>query len=368
MLQKSDITLNQFCILFFSTLYGLSFLHFSKFFFLLKANMTTSILAVLFLALVIFIAIFLTLRIVTTSKMGFLSCLLALSKKYSFFVFSFLVLLWSIVLIFFVRITAENVILLLLPKTSLFLIIFTLLFLGFLVSIVKVEALFKLNQLLFYFVPIFIFLLIFGIIKDGELINILPFRGFELYKLFSVFKNLSFLFFGVGLIFFYSDFVSKKERLVRKSCYSLLFITLFYILYYFAIMSVFGEFEVDKITWPILDFSEVLSSSKLSVERLEFIIIIMWLIASFVTVMNFYYAIFNVILKIFKAVNLKLNVLKEKIFSFFLLFVFSFFAFFLKINTPILFLVNLGILNIFVVFLIPFFTYFILKFKGKLGS
>lgn len=186
----------------------------------------------------------------------------------------------------------------LLPRTPTEVIIFALVAVCVYVVRGGVESVARIAEITFpaLFIPFFL-VLIPGL-PGLDLSNLLPF-GKEMGNGFvRMTPNMPFAFRGMEYILFYIGFMKKPEKAYKSVTWAVLFVTFFYTLVSVICLSAFGAKSATKAIWPLLVYIRNINIPGLFIERLDGIILSIWVITVFTTVITGFYIVTYSISKI----------------------------------------------------------------------
>lgn len=187
------------------------------------------------------------------------------------------------------RVFVEVVKMYLLEKTPTeFLLIMTILVGAYAVGIGE-NALFKFNEISFWFMFLPIILVFVVLIKGADFTNILPIGqnsmgsyGKEILESIAAFG-------GFEIIFFIAPFLNNKNNMKKYAKKSIMFVTLFYVLAVVFTIAIFTKSETSKMLWPTITMVTSIDIPGAFIERWEGIIMSIWILFYFTTFVNIYY-------------------------------------------------------------------------------
>lgn len=152
-----------------------------------------------------------------------------------------------------------------------------------------VECVARINELIFpiLFIPFFIIML-FGIpLLDFS--NLLPVLQTPPVKLAMAVPLTAFNFGGIELALFYIGFMKEPKKAFRPAALAVAFITLFFLISTIFCVAAFGAKTTPVFIWPLVIFLRSINLPGLFVERLDGIILPLWMMTVFTTMVSAYY-------------------------------------------------------------------------------
>ena len=206
----------------------------------------------------------------------------------------------------------------LLPRTPTEVIIFALILVCVYVVRGGVESVARIAEITFpiLFIPFFL-VLIPGLPKL-DLTNLLPFGSDITTKVTRMIPHASHAFRGIEFILFYIGFMEKPQKAYKPVAWALIFITFFYTFISIIGISAFGVKSASKTIWPLLNYIRNINIPGLFLERLEGVILSIWVITVFTTIITGFYIVTYSISKILNTKEQKQFALPLMIFIYYL--------------------------------------------------
>ncbi|HYE81435.1 MAG TPA: endospore germination permease [Clostridia bacterium] len=154
-----------------------------------------------------------------------------------------------------------------------------------------VECIARVNELIFpvLFIPFFI-LLLFGFpIMDFS--NLLPVLQTPPDKILTAIPALTFSFGGIELALYYIGFMKNPKKAYKPAIVAVLFITLFLIMITAFCIAAFGKNATTQFLWPLVTYFRAISLPGLFIERLDGIILSLWMLTVFTTIVSAYFIV-----------------------------------------------------------------------------
>ncbi|MDF2593334.1 MAG: spore germination protein [Clostridia bacterium] len=179
----------------------------------------------------------------------------------------------------------------LLPRTPTEIIMFALILVGVYVVRGGVESVARLVEITFPILFIPFFLLMIPGFSNLELTNLLPI-GSDIGTGFSrMIPHAPHVFRGMEYILFYIGFMEKPQKAYKPVAWSLAFVTAFYTLVSIIGLSSFGVKSAAKDMWPLLLYIRNISVPGLFIERLDGIVLSLWVITVFTTIITGFFIV-----------------------------------------------------------------------------
>lgn len=158
----------------------------------------------------------------------------------------------------------------------------------------------RVNEFLFYILLPLLFFSLPAIVKNSDLLNLMPVFNHRTVDYFHASLTTGLAFSGFELYIIFHPYVSREKEAFRASLYGLLVTLAIYLYFVIGALMVFGNELVQKITWPTL---RMLATTEIPIiERLEFMFIQAWIGVSFRPISNQYFCASHIITEVF---NLK---------------------------------------------------------------
>ena len=199
-----------------------------------------------------------------------------------------------------VRIISEIVKLFLLTEAPVELIILCMILTSTYAVRGGVECIGRISELFFplLFIP-FAFMLLPGL-TDVDFSNLLPvFYGFE-KKLFRSLPGLALSFAGFETLLIYMGFMKEPKKTYKYALRGLVFVTVSYMIIAGLCISKFGIEWTKKMVWPVLGYVRSINLPGLFIERLDGVMLGIWILAIYTTVIILYFALTFSLSKIFE--------------------------------------------------------------------
>ncbi len=153
------------------------------------------------------------------------------------------------------------------------------------------ECIARINELIFpiLFIPFFI-ILFFGLpLMDFS--NLLPALQTPSDKVLTAIPALAFNFGGIELALFYIGFMKNPKKAYKPAIIAVLFITLFLVMITVFCIATFGKNATTLFLWPLVSYIRAISLPGLFIERLDGVILPLWMLAVFTTIVSAYFIV-----------------------------------------------------------------------------
>ena len=187
----------------------------------------------------------------------------------------------------------------LLPRTPTEIIIFALLLVCVYVVRGGVESIARISEITFPILFIPFFLVLIPGLPGLDLSNLLP-VGRELgTKFVRMLPHAPHAFRGLEFILFYIGFMKKPQKAYKSVSWALVFVTAFYVLISVIGIAAFGAKLATKDIWPLLIYIRNINIPGLFIERLDGVVLSIWVITVFTTVITGFYIVTYSFSKVF---------------------------------------------------------------------
>jgi spore germination protein len=187
----------------------------------------------------------------------------------------------------------------LLPRTPTEIIIFALVLVCVYVVRGGVESVARLVEITFPILFIPFFLVLIPGLPNLDLTNLLPVGSDMGIKFQRMIPHAPHAFRGIEYILFYIGFMEKPQRAYKPVAWGLVFVTVFYTLVSIIGLSAFGAKSATKAIWPLLIYIRNINIPGLFIERLDGVILSLWVITVFTTIITGFFIVTFSLSKIF---------------------------------------------------------------------
>lgn len=151
------------------------------------------------------------------------------------------------------------------------------------------ECIGRINELIFpiLFIPFFI-VLFFGF-PQMEFSNMLPVFQTPAGKMLTAVPALTFSYGGIELALFYIGFMRNPKKAYRPAIIAVLFVTFFMVMITVFCIATFGKSATTQFLWPLISYVRAISLPGLFIERLDGVILSLWMLTVFTTMVSAYF-------------------------------------------------------------------------------
>lgn len=158
----------------------------------------------------------------------------------------------------------------------------------------------KVNLFLLPFTTIPFLILFYAAFQKGEWVQLLPIFPIEWSMIFQAIITVIFAFAGYELVIYIAGHYQNSDKAARSHFLVILGVTITYALNYLICLSVFGLDELKNLMWPSFEIAKETYAPMLLLERLEFALLIVWLVNVFACVSNFFMVLVRMIIEIYR--------------------------------------------------------------------
>jgi len=149
-----------------------------------------------------------------------------------------------------------------------------------------VECVARINELIFpiLFIPFFLVML-FGL-PLIDLSNLRPFLQTPPDKILTSIPRMIFSFGGIELALYYMGFMKNPGKAYKPIIISVLFLAFFFAMISVSCIGAFGAKSTTKSIWPLVSYIRSISLPGLFIERLDGVILSLWVLTVFTTIVS----------------------------------------------------------------------------------
>ncbi|HYF75488.1 MAG TPA: endospore germination permease [Candidatus Nitrosocosmicus sp.] len=153
------------------------------------------------------------------------------------------------------------------------------------------ECIGRINELIFpiLFIPFFV-IMFFGF-QQMEFSNMLPSFQTPVDKVITAVPALTFSFGGIELALFYIGFMRNPKKAYKPAIIAVLFITFFLVMVTVFCIAAFGKNATTQFLWPLVSYIRAISLPGLFIERLDGVILSLWMLTVFTTMVSAYFVL-----------------------------------------------------------------------------
>jgi spore germination protein len=154
-----------------------------------------------------------------------------------------------------------------------------------------VECIGRINELVFpiIFIPFFIVLL-FGF-PTMDFSNLLPAFQTTPTEMMAALPSMVFSFGGIELALFYIGFMKEPKKAYKPAILAVLFITFFLTMTTAFCIAAFGQEATKTFIWPLVNYIRAIHLPGLFIERLDGVILTLWMLTVFTTIVSAYFVV-----------------------------------------------------------------------------
>lgn len=153
------------------------------------------------------------------------------------------------------------------------------------------ECIARISELLFpiLFIPFFIVLL-FGL-PVMDFTNLRPVFQTPPGKMLTAVPAIIFNFGGIEVILFYIGFMKDPKKAYKPAILAVVFITFFLVMITVFCIAAFGENITQLYIWPLVSYIRAISLPGVFIERLDGVILSLWMLTVFSTIVSAYFIV-----------------------------------------------------------------------------
>jgi len=154
-----------------------------------------------------------------------------------------------------------------------------------------VECIGRINELIFpiLFIPFFIVLMFGFPLMDFS--NLRPVLQTTPAKILTAVPELMINFGGIEVLFFYIGYMKDPKKAYKPAVLAVIFITLFLTAITVFCTAAFGSKVTTQFIWPLVNYIRAISLPGLFIESLDGVILSLWMLTVFTTIVSAYYIV-----------------------------------------------------------------------------
>lgn len=180
-----------------------------------------------------------------------------------------------------IRLFAEIVNVILLPKTPIFIVVLTMIMLSAYSASKGYESRARLSEILIYFSIIPITIVFIIVAADVDFTNLLPILKTPREDILKGALFCSFAFNGLDLCLLVSPYINKPQKVRRGLLQVVLIIGFMFLIFTIITVARFGQTETKRFFWPILAMMDTIDLPGSFMERQEWLLIAFWTVSVF---------------------------------------------------------------------------------------
>ncbi|MEW9094484.1 MAG: endospore germination permease [Clostridiaceae bacterium] len=237
---------------------------------------------------------------------------------YEIFIDSFGKIFGKIISLFFVfysiyfvslglRIFTEEIKMYLLEKTPTEFIFLITILAGNYIIRGEIDNLIKFNEISFWIMFISVALIFIPSFSQGDFTNLLPIFNEPIYSYLRGVSTGINRYIGFEILLLVIPLVKRKEDALKVTIKGVIFVTIFYIMIFVLSIGFFGKEQTKLLLWPTITMVKTVDIPGYLVERLEGIMMSVWILFYFTTFANHYYFSSDVLRKVMNFGDIKLS-------------------------------------------------------------
>lgn len=259
------------------------------------------------------------------------------------------------------RVFGEVVVTAVLRDTPIEAIIITMFLLALYLCMHDLDVVARVNELLLFLILFPVLIIAIASFQKADWNNLLPFFSVNWKQLIRGSLETSFSYQGYEIMLIFYAYAQPSSNKTKSAIWGIGLAIFVYTLIVVAGIAVFGNDELQKVTWPTLELVKTTQVPGLIMERLESAFLGVWVTAVFTTIANFYYCFIFGLRQL-----LGRGIVFQRFSAFFLFFPLFFISLRPQNITEIFKVMNLfGYLGLVVSFVIPVLFYLIVLIRGK---
>ncbi len=153
------------------------------------------------------------------------------------------------------------------------------------------ECIGRINELIFpiIFIPFFIVLMFGFPVMDFS--NLLPTLQTPPEKMLSAIPMMIFSYGGIELALFYIGFMKDPKKAYKPAMLAVVFIIFFLTLITAFCIAAFGPEATQQFLWPLVSYIRAIHLPGLFIERLDGVILTLWMLTVFTTIVSAYFVV-----------------------------------------------------------------------------
>ncbi|SCG81776.1 Spore germination protein yndE [Proteiniborus sp. DW1] len=149
-----------------------------------------------------------------------------------------------------------------------------------------IEGMARFSIIIIPFIVIPLSILGVVILPDLDFTNLLPFLGASPMEIIKSIPTIFFSFGGIEFLLIYMYYSKKPESAMKYNIGAIVVITILYLLSFFFSLARFGEKGLAVQLWPLLSLSKAIQFPNAFVENVEGIIMAIWIVIAFTTLIS----------------------------------------------------------------------------------
>lgn len=203
-----------------------------------------------------------------------------------FFILYYLVLLGLVS-----RTLAELIKIYLLQTTPLEVILISFIVVSTYLSSYEIDKIARASYFVYPIIIAFTVVVMITAIPGSDPTNVLPVFTTDFQGLYQGVGHSIFSFLGVEIVLLAMPFVEEKDKVLKTGIYAISTVTIIYLIMFFMVVSNFSINQITSQNFPVLNLIRQLNSPGLFLENLDGLVMALWVIVIFVTMVPAYFAV-----------------------------------------------------------------------------
>ncbi|MBU5486151.1 spore germination protein [Clostridium sp. MSJ-11] len=171
----------------------------------------------------------------------------------------------------------------------------------------EIDNLIKFNEISFWIMFISVALIFIPSARQGDFTNLLPIFNEPISNYLRGVTTGVNRYAGFGVLLLAIPFVKRKEDVLKVTIKGVIFVTIFYIIIFVLAIGFFGKEQTGLLLWPTITMVKSVDIPGYLVERLEGIMMSIWILFYFTTFANHYYFSSDILRKVMNFRDIKLS-------------------------------------------------------------
>ncbi len=210
---------------------------------------------------------------------------------------------------FVVRIFSEVVKLLLLYSTPIHVVIITILLAASYATRCGIETMARFTLIIIPFLIVPVLIISIVLIPDLDYSNLLPLFRFNATQLVKSIPTSFFSFSGFELLLIYMAYSENPKSALKYNLTAVVTVIAIYLIYFVISTARFGVAGLKVQIWPLLSLTKTIEIPSAFIENLDGIVMAIWVLIAFTTLMSYLYSASLITSKLFKVKEYKYFVL-----------------------------------------------------------
>lgn len=203
----------------------------------------------------------------------------------------FFIIYYMILLGLVSRNLGELIKIFLLQTTPLEIIILTFILATTYLSSYEIDKISRASYFIYPIIILFTVMIVITAIPGSEATNVLPIFRTDFEGLYKGIGHVIFSFMGVEIVILAIPYVEQKEKVFKTGIYAISTITLIYLIVFFMVLTNFSQEQIVSQNYPVLVLVRHLDAPGLFLENLDGLVMALWILVIFVTMVPAYFAV-----------------------------------------------------------------------------